>query len=358
MILGILKEKDENRVALTPKLALKLGSLGVDIHMEKNAGLLAGFVDSDYPDNVNILDRKKTLESSDVLASVNPLSMDDYKEAGKNTLVISMFAPYFDSTFSNQLMAMGLRVGSLDMIPRTTLAQSMDVLSSMASIAGYRAVLLASTHMNKYMPMMITAAGSIRPAKVFILGAGVAGLQAIATARRLGSIVSAFDTRSAVKEEVQSLGAKFVEIEGAIADDKGGYAVEQTEEFLKNQRARVQEIASDSDVVITTAQVRGRKAPELITKETIEKMKPGAVVVDLAASTGGNCALTQNNKTIIHNGVTIIGDSNLAAGMPGDASEMFSNNLVNFMKTMIKEGDLEIDQNNEILASAILNFSK
>ena len=225
----------------------------------------------------------------------------------------------------------------------------------MASIAGYRAVLLAAEHLVKYFPMMITAAGSIKPSRVLVIGAGVAGLQAIATARRLGAIVEAFDTRSAVKQEVESLGARFVEVEGATEDsDAGGYAVQQSEEYMKRQRALVQQKAAEADVIITTAQVRGRKAPVIVPAETIEKMKPGSVIVDLAASTGGNCELTQDGQIINHKGVVIIGDSDLAAGMPGDASFLFGNNVFHFLKYLIKEGTLNLDTEDEIVKSALI----
>ena len=242
------------------------------------------------------------------------------------------------------------------MIPRTTLAQSMDILSSMASLSGYKAVLKASDHYNSMFPMMMTAAGTIAPARVMVLGAGVAGLQAIATARKLGAIVEAFDTRTAAREEVKSLGANFVEVEGA-ADDKGagGYAIQQSEEYLSRQRALVQEKALKSNIVIATAQVRGRKAPLLVTEDTISNMKPGSVIVDLAASTGGNCAFTQNNKTIVKNGVIIIGDSNLADDISGVASNLFSNNIINFLQIVVKEGVANLDEGNEIIKSALIS---
>ena len=242
------------------------------------------------------------------------------------------------------------------MIPRTTLAQSMDVLSSMASIAGYKAVLSAAHHLDRYFPMMMTAAGTIRPAKVLVLGAGVAGLQAIATARKLGAMVEAFDVRKASKEEVESLGAKFVEVEGAKDDaEAGGYAVEQSEDFIKRQKKEVQDRAIKSDVIITTAQLRGRKAPVLVETETVEMMQKGSVIVDLAASTGGNCALTKDGEKYNHNGVLIIGNSNLAAEMPKDASTLFSNNAMNFLKLLVDEnGAINVDLENEILNASLI----
>ncbi|MFN5113348.1 MAG: NAD(P) transhydrogenase subunit alpha, partial [Ignavibacteria bacterium] len=231
--------------------------------------------------------------------------------------------------------------------PRTTRAQSMDVLSSQANIAGYKAVLLAATTYSRYLPMFMTAAGSIAPAKVLILGAGVAGLQAIATARRLGAVVEVFDTRPAVKEEVQSLGAKFIEVEGAAdASKAGGYAVEQSEEFKVKQQARIAESAVKSDIIITTAQIPGKKAPILITQDMLNAMRKGSVIIDLAASTGGNTPLTQNNQTVMHNGITIIGNSNLPAMMPSDASKVYGKNIINFLP-LITNGDGEFSLNLE-----------
>jgi H+-translocating NAD(P) transhydrogenase subunit alpha len=242
------------------------------------------------------------------------------------------------------------------MIPRTTLAQAMDVLSSMAGIAGYQAVLLGAGALSRYMPMMVTAAGTVKPSKALILGAGVAGLQAIATAKRLGASVETFDTRTAAKEEVESLGAKFVEVEGAVDDrGAGGYAVQQSDEYLARQRAEVQARAAKADLIICTAQVRGRKAPVLVTADTVGQMRPGSVIVDLAASTGGNCELTQDNATIQHQGVRIIGDSNLAGRMPQDASTLYGNNVANFLKLLIaKDGSLQLDFNNEIVKGSAI----
>ncbi|MEZ4686686.1 MAG: NAD(P) transhydrogenase subunit alpha, partial [Bacteroidia bacterium] len=251
--------------------------------------------------------------------------------------------------------ASGASVFSLDMVPRTTKAQAMDVLSSMATAAGYKAILSAASHLPKFFPMFMTAAGTVPPAKVLVLGAGVAGLQAIATARRLGAVVHAFDVRTAAKEEVLSLGAKFVEVEGAKDDAAaGGYAVEQSEEYQRRQNELVQEFASKSDVVICTAQIPGRRAPVLITEDTVKKMIPGSVIVDLAASTGGNCALTENDSIIQTHGVTIVGDSNLPASIPLDASKMYGKNLINFFKESLQEGAISFDFENEILQGACI----
>ncbi len=355
MKLGILKELNDNRVAVVPALLGKFKDLGLEILVEKGAGEKSSCADEEYATGAEVLSRKEVLQKSDIVVSINAPSDEDLKLLRPDTLVISQFQSFIDDTVAPKLKGMGLRAFGMDVIPRTTLAQSMDVLSSMASIAGYKAVLDAAGRLPRYLPMMITAAGSIKPAKVLILGAGVAGLQAIATARRLGATVEAFDTRQAVKEEVQSLGARFVEVEGARDESAaGGYAVEQTEEFLQRQRAEVADRASKADIVITTAQVRGRKAPILLTKETVEKMKRGSVVVDLAASTGGNCELTKDREVVIHNGVTIVGNSDLASEMPQDASFLYGNNLLNFMKLFVKKGELNLDMENEIIRGAYI----
>ncbi|MEM7572103.1 MAG: NAD(P) transhydrogenase subunit alpha [Bacteroidota bacterium] len=356
MQIGILKESGDRRVALVPKGIEKLQQDGLQFLLESGAGATANFSDADYPDTIQILSRAEVLQQADLLISIHPLSEQELKGLAADKTLVALFEPYNQTEVVSQLAALQLQAFSLDMIPRTTLAQSMDILSSMASIAGYKAVLLAANTTPRYFPMMITAAGSVKPAQVLVLGAGVAGLQAIATAKRMGAVVEAFDVRAAAKEEVKSLGAKFVEVEGAAEDqDAGGYAVEQSEDFLRRQREAVQQSAAKSDVVITTAQVRGRKAPTLVTADTVAKMKPGSVIVDLAASTGGNCELTENNKTIVAHEVTIIGDSNLAASLPQDASVLFSNNLVNFLKLIIQEGELVIDLENEIVKSALIS---
>lgn len=355
MTLGVLKEADDRRVALVPQVAKKLKELGLEIILESGAGEDSGYHDSDYSEHATIVTRADVIEKADLIACIQQpdAALLDQIPAGK--YLISSFAPFMDDSVVDDLKRRNLHAFSMDMIPRITLAQSMDVLSSMASIAGYKAVLRAADHLVKYFPMMITAAGSIKPAKVLVIGAGVAGLQAIATARRLGAVVEAFDTRSAVKEQVQSLGARFVEVEGAAEDAAaGGYAVEQSEDYLRRQRELVQEHARSANVVITTAQVRGRKAPVIIPAETVERMQSGSVIVDLAASTGGNCALTADRKVIRHNGVTIIGDSQLAETMPQDASFLYGNNMLNFLKTLIVEGAMHIDLENEIIESAYI----
>jgi NAD(P) transhydrogenase subunit alpha len=355
MILGILNE-DDQRVAIVPQLIKKFQKLGFEIWIEKGAGDAAFYSDADFEAaEGKVTSKTEILASSDVLVTYHPPSDTDLKALKSQALVISLFAPYIDDAIIEHLKQFDIIPFSLDMIPRTTLAQSMDVLSSMASVAGYRAVLEAANYLPRYFPMLITAAGSIKPCSVVILGAGVAGLQAIATAKRLGAVVEASDPRAAAREEVLSLGGKFIEVAGAKDDTgAGGYAVEQSKEFLAKQAELVQERAAKADIIITTAQVRGRKSPILLLTSTVEKMKKGSVIIDIAASTGGNCELTQDGKVIVHKGVTIIGDSNLAAKMPTDASLLFANNIHNYLKIMVKDGQIDLDWNNEIIAKSCL----
>lgn len=360
MKFAVFKEEIDRRVAVVPSTIPKFRDLGLEILVESGAGQEALYSDDDYQEQgAQVKSRSELLKEAEIAVSIHPLPTTDLEQLSKETLLISQFQPFADAEVTDQLKGMGLRAFSMDMIPRTTLAQSMDVLSSMASIAGYKAILEAASLLPRYFPMMITAAGSIKPSKVLVLGAGVAGLQAIATARRLGAQVEAFDTRSAAKEEVLSLGAKFVEVEGAVEDKgAGGYGVQQSEDFLKRQRAEVQSRAMKADVIVTTAQVRGRKAPILVPKETVEKMKPGSVIVDLASSTGGNCELTEDLKVIQHRGVNILGNSSLASLMPQDASFLYSNNLLNFAKIWMKDKQLALDMENEIIASALITADK
>jgi NAD(P) transhydrogenase subunit alpha len=355
LTIGVLKENKDKRVAITPENIKRSKVKGATWWLESGAGNEAGFNDAAYAGLATIKDRESILKEADIIVSIFPPQESEFSRIHAGALLISQFRPYQDETINAKLAQYPFKSLSMDMIPRTTLAQAMDVLSSMASISGYKAVLMAAQHLPRYFPMMITSAGSIRPAKVLVIGAGVAGLQAIATSRKLGAVVEAFDVRSAAKEEVQSLGAKFVEVEGA-KDDKGagGYAVQQSEEFLTRQRAEVQARASKADVIICTAQVRGRKAPVLIEAETVNHMRHGSVIVDLAASTGGNCALTQNDKTIQVNGVTIIGNSSLECDMPEDASQMYGNNILNLLGHITKEGALNLNMEDEIVKGSLI----
>jgi len=290
------------------------------------------------------------LQSSEIILSINIPDLSDIKNL-QSKILLGNYQPLYNYATMQNFAENKITVFSIDMIPRTTRAQSMDVLSSQANIAGYKAVLLAANMFPKYFPMFMTAAGSIPPAKVLILGAGVAGLQAIATARRLGAVVEVFDTRPAVKEEVMSLGAKFIEVEGAAdASKAGGYAVEQTQEFLKKQKLKIAESVAKSDIVITTAQIPGKKAPVLVTEEMLSSMKDGSVIIDLAAATGGNTVATKNEQTINYNGVNIVGNSMLSSSMPYDASKLYGKNIINFLQLIIdKEGKINLNFDDDLV---------
>lgn len=356
MIFGILNEADDPRVAMAPSTAKKMIAEGHEIWLESGAGEKAFYADQEFANSgVKISASTEILSKADILVSHNPLPNSQTSDLQPGTILISMFSPRSNPEVKAEFEATDLWAFSLDMIPRTSIAQSMDVLSSTASLAGYRAVLTAAAKLPGYFPMLMTAAGTIPPAKVLVLGAGVAGLQAIATARRLGAKVEAFDVRAAVKEEVESLGAKFVEVEGAQEDQAaGGYAVTQTEEYQKKQKELIHDHASKSDVIITTANIPGRKAPLLIEQRSIEAMRPGSVIIDMAAATGGNCALTQNDQTVVHNGVSIVGDSQLASGMSRDSSLLYANNVWNFAKYIFKDGKENVDFSNEIVSATFL----
>ncbi|MBU6261804.1 MAG: Re/Si-specific NAD(P)(+) transhydrogenase subunit alpha [Bacteroidetes bacterium] len=353
MILGILKEtNNDKRVSLLPEQAAVLVAKQVNVVVETGAGNAAYAADATYTEkNVSVKDRATVLSTSDLVLSINPLSASEMAQLKPGAVVLGTFQPLFNVDLVKQAIDKKASLFSMDMIPRTTRAQSMDVLSSQANIAGYRAVLLAATMFPKYFPMFMTAAGSIPPAKMVIIGAGVAGLQAIATAKRLGAVVEVSDTRPQVKEEVMSLGAKFIEVEGAAdASKAGGYAVEQSEEFKQRQQQRLAESIAKADIIITTAQIPGKKAPVLITDAMLKSMKPGSVVIDLAAATGGNTAVTKNNETIVYEGVTILGNSNLASDMPSDASKLYGKNILNFLQLIItKEGSLELNFEDDLV---------
>jgi len=356
MIIGVLNEPAfENRVSLLPDSSAVLIKKGIEVWVEKGAGLKASCSDSDYQSaGVRLCSAEEILASSDIILSLHPPSGDLTAAAGK--VMIGMFQPLFNAGLMQQWADTKLTGFSLDMLPRTTRAQAMDVLSSQANIAGYKAILVAANCFPHYFPMFMTAAGSIPPAKVLILGAGVAGLQAIATARRLGAIVEVFDTRPSVKEEVLSLGGKFIEVEGAADPSAaGGYAVEQSESFLERQKAKIAESVAKADIVITTAQIPGKPAPVLITGSMIEAMKKGSVIVDLASSTGGNTELTRNNETVLHNGVQIIGNSLLASTMPFDASKLYGRNLLNFLQLLIgKDNKLSLNFEDDLVRGSCI----
>ena len=347
MIIGVLKEPHpESRVSLLPEHIATLKKWNVDVCVETNAGDLA-FADNDSytKAGARVMSREEVLQNAIVVLSINAIVTDEAARVKQGTVLLGVYHPLFNSQLTRDWSTKGLTVFSMDMLPRTTRAQSMDVLSSQANIAGYKAVLYAANLFPKYFPMFMTAAGSIPPAKLLVLGAGVAGLQAVATGRRLGAVVEVFDTRPAVKEEVISLGAKFIEVEGAAdASKAGGYAVEQTADFMQRQKAKIAESVVKADIIITTAQIPGKKAPILITTEMIEAMKKGSVIIDLAAASGGNTDLTENDKTVVHNGVRIVGNSNLPATMPADASKLYGKNVLNFLQLIITAaGELNLN---------------
>ena len=367
MRIAVAKEIDasERRVALIPDVVSKLVKQGFEVSIESGAGEKALFNDSDYEaaGATIISDTAKLWGEADILLKVSPPQQREDGSAEidllkEGSVFIGFLNPLRDPSLIEQLAQRKVTAFSMEMIPRTTRAQSMDALSSQASIAGYKSVLIAAEALPKYFPMLTTAAGTIAPAKVFVMGAGVAGLQAIATARRLGAMVEAFDIRAAVKEEVQSLGAKFVEVkldeETATA---GGYAKEISEESKKKTQEAVNDRVKNADVVITTAQVPGRKAPRLVTEEMIAQMKPGAVIVDLAADQGGNAAYTEPGGNVFKNGVTIIGPVNLPSSVPVHASQLYSKNLVSLMKLLEKDSALNLDFEDDIVNAACVTHS-
>ena len=349
MRFGFIRD-NEARVSITPSTLEKFIKLDYKVNIENQAGVLSGFSDSDY-NKAKFFSKKDLIKNSDIILSVNSSSygkINDYE--GK--ILISNFSVDADrKKLKTEIKKNKVTAYDLSMIPRTTIAQSMDILSSMAGLSGYKSIIKAAELLPKIFPMTITAAGSIKPVKVVVLGAGVAGLQAIATAKRLGAIVEASDPRQAAKEEVLSLGAKFIEVEGALEDKSaGGYAVKQSKEYLAKQKEEVSKRLMQADVVITTAQVFGSKSPILISKDIVEKMNYGSIIVDLASSTGGNCELTQDTKIIDHKGVKIVGNSYLAAELSHDASNLFSNNVFNFINYIINENEF-INEEDEILKS-------
>lgn len=354
MTIGILHEPTpETRVSLLPEHVAILRKKGVDVLVQTEAGKRAFASDELYVQaGATISNRHEILNKADIILSLSLHQPQDWK----NKIFIGVYQPLFKQDDMQDLAQQNATVFSLDMLPRTTRAQSMDVLSSQANIAGYKAVLMAAQMLPRYFPMFMTAAGSIAPAKVLILGAGVAGLQAIATAKRLGAVIEVFDTRPAVKEEVQSLGAKFIEVAGAADPSQaGGYAVEQTEEYKLKQQQLIANAAAKADVIITTAAIPGKRAPILITKETLHRMKPGSVIIDLAASTGGNTEVTENNQTIYYHFVTIVGDSNLPCTMPADASKLYGKNVLNFLDLLItKEGTLNLNWNDDLVKGSCI----
>jgi NAD(P) transhydrogenase subunit alpha len=358
MTIGILKEPaGENRVSALPDIVAQFIKLNTQVMVESGAGDQAFANDKAYQDaGAVIASRSEVCYKADIILSISQPAETSFKA---NAVVLGVYQPLFNFQLMKEWASKGFTTFSMDTIPRTTRAQSMDVLSSQANIAGYKAVLLAATTYSRYFPMFMTAAGSITPAKMLILGAGVAGLQAIATSKRLGAVVEVFDTRPAVKEEVMSLGAKFVEVEGAAdASAAGGYAVEQSDDFKQRQKQRIAESAAKADIIITTAQIPGKPAPILITKEMIQAMRPGSVIIDLAAATGGNTEYTKNNETIVVHQVTIIGNSNLASMQASDASKMYGKNILNFLKLIIQaDGQLNLNFDDDLVKGTCITHN-
>ncbi len=353
MQIVVLKEliTDENRVALVPESVKKLVAAGNKVLVETGAGESAGATDTDYEQAGAEISsaREELLPKADVLFAINRPPDASLSKLKKDSIVVALLRPLDTPEKLQTFIENNLTAISLEMIPRTTRAQAMDVLSSMATIAGYKAVLLATEKLPRMLPMMTTAAGTIPPAKVLIVGAGVAGLQAIATARRLGAVVEGFDIRAAAGEAVRSLGAKFLELENVNAEGEGGYAKEVGEDIMESARELLTKAAANADCIITTAQIPGRRAPVLITQEAIEAMKSGSVIVDLAGANGGNCELSTPNEIVNHNGVFIYAPTNLAATIPVHASQLFSRNITAFCNLLAKDGALNLDFSDDIL---------
>tara|TARA_R110001592_G_scaffold66152_1_gene202937 strand:+ start:3058 stop:4191 length:1134 start_codon:yes stop_codon:yes gene_type:complete len=345
--------EDEQRVAMVPDVVKKLTALGVQVSIQTGAGEAAGHADSDYVGADIVDDIDALYNSADILLTVNPPTDAQMAKLKTGSVLIGYLNPYSDTERFKTLQEKNVSAFSVEMIPRISRAQAMDALSSQASIAGYKAVLLASTLLGKFFPMLTTAAGTVRPSKVLIIGAGVAGLQAIATARRLGAIVEGYDVRAAVKDQVESLGAKFVDID-IKAEGSGGYARELTDEEREQQQAILANHVAAADVVITTAAIPGRPSPKIITTAMVERMKGGSVIVDLAAEGGGNCELTKAGETILHNRVKVYGPLNVPSTVSGHASELYAKNLLNLLNLMIKEGELNIDLEDQILKDSLI----
>lgn len=350
---GILKETrdGETRVALVPDAVPKLKKLGVSVVVEPGAGEASGFRDEAY--QAKGAEVGPGAESAEIVIAVHPPKGAD-RHSGQ--ILVCMMNPLGAPTEIEELAKTGVTGFALEMVPRISRAQAMDVLSSMANVAGYKAVLLAAAHSPKLFPLMMTAAGTVRPARVFVLGVGVAGLQAIATARRLGAVVEAYDIRIETKEQVESLGARFIEFDLGESEmqDEGGYAKELTDEQKALQAQLMAEVIQGADVVITTAQVPGRRAPRLITEDVVDGMKPGAVVVDMAADSGGNCAYSVADEEVRRGGVLILGPSNLASSVGSTTSQLYAQNLIAFLGLIVQEGAVSINREDEILASALV----
>jgi NAD(P) transhydrogenase subunit alpha len=368
VVIGIPKEilQGEQRVAATPEVASKFIKAGFTVHIERDAGINAGFTNEKYSETgAKVFDNTSELfQSADVILKVQrPIENESLKKheldlMKPGTLLITFLYPLHYHELTKKCAEKKINVISMDMIPRTTLAQKMDALSSQANIAGYKSVLLSANALGKIFPLMMTAAGTISPARVVIMGAGVAGLQALGTAKRLGAVVEVSDIRPQVKEEVQSLGGRFIEVPtDASMQDAGGYAKEASAEFLEKQKALIFKHITEADIVITTALVPGKKAPILVTEEMVKKMKPGSVVLDMAVEFGGNCEVSELGKTVKKHGVTIIGEPNLPSLVPQHASEMYSKNILSLIQHISKEGKIELKLEDEIVKGSLITFN-
>lgn len=367
MIIAVPKEivKGEHRVSIIPDTAAKLIKSGFDVIVEKEAGMKASFTNKMYTDaGAKIVDDTTELfKQADVILKVqkpvfnSKCSKNEIDLMKKGTLLITFLYPMNFPDLAKRCAKRGIDVISMDLIPRITLAQKMDALSSQSNLAGYKSVLLCANELGKIFPLMMTAAGTITPSKVVIMGAGVAGLQALGTAKRLGAVVEVSDIRPAVKEEVLSLGGKFIEVEtDESMQDEGGYAKEASEDFLKKQKELLFKHITEADIVITTALVPGKKAPVLVTKEMVVNMKPGSVILDMAVEFGGNCELSEAGKTVIKHNVKIIGETNLPSLVPVNASEMYSKNLLSLIQHISEEGKIKLDKDDEILKTSLITY--
>ena len=351
VVVAVVKERraGERRIALSAEVAKKLTALGVSVLAEAGLGAELGFASPD----VRFVTRDEALQSADILLTVQPPEPEDIARLKRGAIVLGFLAPYGEPGRFAALREQQVSAFSVELIPRISRAQSMDALSSQAAVAGYRAALMAAQLSGKFFPMLTTAAGTIRPAKVLVIGAGVAGLQAIATARRLGALVEAYDVRSAAREQVESLGARFIDT-GVSAEGSGGYARELTDEEKHQQQAALADAIARSDAVITTAAIPGRPSPKIVSAAMVERMPGGSVIIDLAAEGGGNCELTRPGETIVSGSITIAAPLNVPSSLPIHASEMYAKNLLNFLQLLIKDGQIGIDLDDPILNDALL----
>jgi NAD(P) transhydrogenase subunit alpha len=357
MIASVPKETapGERRVALVPELVSKLTAAGLEVHVQFGAGVEAGFRDKDYEEKGARL-ASDVFANADVLLKVRPPTADEIAKLKEASVLIGLLEPYTSEAQIRLLGARKVTSFAMELMPRIARAQPMDALSAMSTVAGYKAVLLAANGLSKFFPLLMTAAGTITPARVFVVGAGVAGLEAIGTAKRLGAVVEAYDTRPAVKEEVQSVGAKFVELrlDTKDAEEKGGYARAESPEFYQKQQEIMVEHVAAADVVITAALVRGRHAPILITEEMVRGMRPGSIIVDLASAQGGNCSLTEADREVVRHGVTILGPTNLPSTMPFHSSQMYARTVTNFLLHLYQDGKIRLDPNDEMTRATLV----